>query len=139
MQNKVVNATLDEKSSNSSLKEEEKGGGWENLSDKPLKAAQVMEAAAERDLAQIEHIPCLYLPIDDGARKLIIYFHGNAEDIGLAYDFLYQMGHELKMHVLAVEYSGYGLYKTSGPSEEKIKEDSEIIMEFLTKSVGVRE
>lgn len=49
------------------------------------------------------------------------------------------MGHELKMHVLAVEYSGYGLYKTSGPSEEKIKEDSEIIMDFLTKSVGVRE
>lgn len=48
---------------------------------------------------------------------MIIYFHGNAEDIGLAYDFLYQMGHELKMHVLAVEYSGYGLYKTSGPNE----------------------
>lgn len=43
------------------------------------------------------------------------------------------------MHVLAVEYSGYGLYKTSGPSEEKIKEDSEIIMDFLIKSVGVRE
>lgn len=57
----------------------------------------------------------------------------------MAYDFLYQMGHELKMHVLAVEFSGYGLYKTSGPSEEKIKEDSEIIMEFLTKSVGIRE
>jgi hypothetical protein len=32
------------------------------------------------------------------------------------------------MHVIAVEYSGYGLYKTSGPDEQKIKEDSEIIM-----------
>jgi len=49
------------------------------------------------------------------------------------------MGHELKMHVLAVEYSGYGLYKTSGPNEQQIKEDSEIIMEYLTKSVGIRD
>lgn len=79
------------------------------------------------------------MPCDDGARKLIIYFHGNAEDIGLAYDFLYQMGHELKMHVMAVEYSGYGLYKTSGPNEAQIKEDSEIIAEYLTKCVGIRE
>jgi pimeloyl-ACP methyl ester carboxylesterase len=43
------------------------------------------------------------------------------------------------MHVLAVEFSGYGLYKTSGPGEQQIKEDSEIIMEYLTKSVGVRQ
>lgn len=57
----------------------------------------------------------------------------------MAYDFLYQMGHELKMHVLAVEYSGYGLYKTSGPNEQTIKEDSEIIVDYLTKCVGVRE
>jgi hypothetical protein len=29
------------------------------------------------------------MPYDDGARKLVIYFHGNAEDIGLAFDLLY--------------------------------------------------
>ena len=94
---------------------------------------------ADNETRSKEFIPCLYLPIDDGARKLLIYFHGNAEDIGLAYDFLYQLGHELRMHVMAVEYSGYGLYKTSGPNEQQIKEDSEIIIDYLTKSVGVRE
>ena len=36
-----------------------------------------------------EYIPCLYMPYDNGARKLAIYFHGNAEDIGLAFDMLY--------------------------------------------------
>jgi fermentation-respiration switch protein FrsA (DUF1100 family) len=29
------------------------------------------------------------LPYEEGGNKLVIYFHGNAEDIGLAYDLLY--------------------------------------------------
>ena len=37
----------------------------------------------------VEYIPCLYMPYDEGASKLVIYFHGNAEDIGLAFDLLY--------------------------------------------------
>ena len=79
------------------------------------------------------------MPYDDGADKLVIYFHGNAEDIGLAFDLLYQFGNEMKMHVLAVEYPGYGLYKTSPPDENKIREDSEIVFDYLTKRLGVRE
>jgi hypothetical protein len=51
LSNAVKSLSLDEKSSNSSLKEEEKGSGWENLSDKPLMAAQVMSAASDRDLS----------------------------------------------------------------------------------------
>ena len=89
---------------------------WTMLSDKPLMKSDAATNSGANN-PSLEYIPCLYLPIDDGARKLIIYFHGNAEDIGLAYDFLYQLGHVLRMHVLAVEYSGYGLYKTSGPNE----------------------
>ena len=49
-----------------------------------------------------DHIPCLFLPFEGGAQKLVLYFHGNAEDVGLAYD--------MQMHMLAVEYPGYGLY-----------------------------
>lgn len=85
-----------------------------------------------------EHIPCLYMPQDDGARKLIIYFHGNAEDIGLAFDLLYQFGNDMKMHILAVEYPGYGLYKTSPPDESKIKEDADTIFLYLTEIIGVK-
>jgi pimeloyl-ACP methyl ester carboxylesterase len=29
------------------------------------------------------------MPYDEGATKLVIYFHGNAEDIGLAFDLMY--------------------------------------------------
>lgn len=33
-------------------------------------------------------IPCLYLPYAQGSSKLMIYFHGNAEDVGLASELL---------------------------------------------------
>lgn len=35
-----------------------------------------------------EYIPCLYLPHVSGSSKILIYFHGNAEDIGLATELL---------------------------------------------------
>ena len=65
-----------------------------------------------------DHIPCLFLPSDDRATKILIYFHANAEDIGLAFDMLHHVGQRMQMHVLAVEYPGYGLYKTSQPNEQ---------------------
>ena len=58
------------------------------------------------------------MPYEEGATKLIIYFHGNAEDIGLAYDLLYKFGQEMNMHIIAVEYPGYGLYKMYPPDEK---------------------
>jgi hypothetical protein len=51
LNNAVQSFSIDEKSSNSSLKEEEKASGWENLTDKPLMAAQAMNAASDRDLS----------------------------------------------------------------------------------------
>ena len=118
---------IDAKGSQEEEKESAKVDQYKDTPIQPKPQVSARGDAATED-NKLEYIPCLFLPFDNGARKVIIYFHGNAEDIGLAYDFLYQIGNELKMHVIAVEYSGYGLYKTSGPDEQKIKEDSEIIM-----------
>ena len=63
---------------------------------------------------------------------MLIYFHGNAEDIGLAFDLMYVFGSEMRMHILAVEYPGYGLYKTSKPDEAMMKEDADTIYDYLT-------
>lgn len=87
----------------------------------------------------IEHIPCLFLPHEEGGNKLVLYFHGNAEDIGLAFDLLYLFGQRMEMHVMAIEYPGYGLYKTSKPSEDQIKQDSVVIFDYLTQCVGINE
>ncbi len=73
------------------------------------------------------------MPYDDGASKIALYFHGNAEDIGLAFELLYQFANEMRMHILAIEYPGYGLYRTSKPDEEKMKDDAEIVYNFLTQ------
>lgn len=45
-------------------------------------------------------IPCLYLPYKEGvlhSNILMIFFHGNAEDIYLAYDLLRNLKKELKV------------------------------------------
>jgi len=55
-------------------------------------------------------IPCLYMPYHNGSTKLLLYFHGNAEDLGLAWELLDHIRSSLKVHVLAMEYPGYGIY-----------------------------
>lgn len=50
---------------------------------------------------------------------------------------LYMFGSEMQMHVLAVEYPGYGLYKTSKPNEEMMKEDAMTVFDYLTQCVGI--
>lgn len=86
---------------------------------------------------QSDHIPILYLPCDEDSTQFLVYFHANAEDIGLAFDLLHAIGQRLRMHVIAVEYPGYGLYKTSVAGEQQIKEDSVIVYDYLTIVCGI--
>ena len=60
--------------------------------------------------AMTNAIPCLFMPNASGSSKLMIYFHGNAEDVGYASDLLDYIRTLLKVHVIAVEYPGYGIY-----------------------------
>ena len=54
------------------------------------------EEKKDADDASLEYIPCLFLPCEEGGgNKVVIYFHGNAEDIGLAFDLLYMFGAEM--------------------------------------------
>ena len=38
-----------------------------------------------------DYVPCLFLPCLKGSNKLIIFFHGNAEDLGISYEMLDHM------------------------------------------------
>jgi hypothetical protein len=51
-----------------------------------------IQVGSEKSKKMVDHIPCLYLPYEEGADKLVLYFHGNAEDIGLAFDLVYLIG-----------------------------------------------
>jgi hypothetical protein len=86
-------------------------------------------------------IPCLYLKEKTvGSSKLLIYFHGNAEDVGLSYRDLDLLKKSLKVNILAMEYPGYGVYPdASGCSADKIKEDSEYVYRFILQETGISE
>ena len=62
--------------------------------------------------------------------KYIIYSHGNAEDIGDCYEWLYYLHKELNVNVLAYEYQGYGLHKGT-PSENNCYSDIQTAFNFL--------
>lgn len=74
--------------------------------------------------SRTNHIPCWLEKCESD--KLIVFFHGNAEDIGISYEFIKIMVQYLKVSVLAVEYPGYGVYK-GDKSSEQILTDAEIV------------
>ena len=81
-------------------------------------------------------IPCLFLSCPRGSSKVLLYFHGNAEDVGLAYELMDHMRSTLMIHVLAVEYPGYGIY-TGKPSAEQVIGDCECVFDYLTQHLKV--
>ena len=72
-----------------------------------------------------EYVPCLFLPFFGGSSKIMLFFHGNAEDLGISYEMLDHLRSQLKVNVVAVEYPGYGAYNSkelgfdvSAPNEQ---------------------
>jgi len=57
---------------------------------------------------QSRSIPALFIPRT--SPKLMLYFHGNAEDIHIAQHQMYTIANYLNVSVLGMEYPGYGLY-----------------------------
>jgi len=53
-------------------------------------------------------VPCLLLPYES-ARFIILFFHSNAEDLGRCRWFCHFLRDQFQVHVLAVEYPGYGV------------------------------
>ena len=66
---------------------------------------------------------------------LLIYFHGNGADVGDVHDLLIDLASRLRVHVLAVEYPGYGIcpnYGHSSPSEDAIDSFAFAAWRFVT-------
>jgi len=85
-------------------------------------------------------IPCLFMPCNYETDKIMLYFHGNSEDLGGVEQFFIPLKDAWKVHVLAVEYPSYGLY-SDGPalSEDSIKEDAEMVYNCLQTQCALKE
>jgi len=86
-----------------------------------------------------DFIPCLLLKYHPGSSKIFLYFHANAEDLGKALKFLTYVNVYLKMHVIAVEYPGYGVYQGDTSNAEKIISDADIVYNFILKELFWKE
>ncbi|CAG9334347.1 unnamed protein product [Blepharisma stoltei] len=75
-------------------------------------------------------IPCGFFQCPTGSSKIMIYFHGNAEDIGTSYPIITHLRKTLQVNILAVEYPGYGIYKGKA-SSKRIEADAKNILDYL--------
>lgn len=85
----------------------------------------------------LPNIPCLFIPCKESSDKLMIYFHGNAEDIGVSDTFFTPLTSIFKCHVLVMEYPTYGVYKNRTLSEDAIRTDACHVYDFVTQKMGI--
>ena len=73
------------------------------------------------------------LQVHPPSRSPIPFLPGNAEDLGRSYSFCCQLRDRFQVHVLAVEYPGYGVCPgvATGPS---VMENAFSALHFATQS-----
>lgn len=81
-----------------------------------------------------ECIPCLFLT-SPSARFTVLYLHSNAEDLGQCYSFCCLLRHQFQVHVLAVEYPGYGLCPGGQADEDSVIENVFSAFRFLREVI----
>lgn len=79
-------------------------------------------------------IPCLFLPYAS-ARFLIFYLHSNAEDLGKCYSFCSVLREQFQVHVLAMEYPGYGICPGAPCTEEKVTASAFAVFSFILNHI----
>lgn len=75
-------------------------------------------------------VPCLFLPYSS-ARFLVFYVHSNAEDIGRCHAFCSSVRAQFQVHVLAVEYPGYGICPGAPCNEQSVTENAFVAFRFV--------
>jgi len=77
------------------------------------------------------YIPCIYIQRNPGQNitpKVMFYLHGNAEDLGSCYDIVLKLSLNFKCSVIAMEYPGYGVYKSEESDADKILLNAHLIV-----------
>eukprot|EP00826_Nyctotherus_ovalis_P051345 TRINITY_DN6411_c0_g1_i3.p1 TRINITY_DN6411_c0_g1~~TRINITY_DN6411_c0_g1_i3.p1 ORF type:complete len:316 (+),score=13.58 TRINITY_DN6411_c0_g1_i3:116-1063(+) len=96
-----------------------------------INGKSAFDAPTQFSSKEPKHIPCLYISSEHPSSKLLVYFHGNAEDVGQTCGLLETLSNYLNVHVLAMEYPSYGIYPGQ-PSEKRILEDCTNVYDYLT-------
>jgi len=85
-----------------------------------------------------DRFPCLLLrPPSKGTYYVMIYFHGNACDLGLIGSLLWSITKRLQVVIVAPEYPGYGLSEGATPCESSVKHCAKLTLEFVVNKLNV--
>ncbi|KAG6975931.1 hypothetical protein JG688_00001859, partial [Phytophthora aleatoria] len=79
--------------------------------------------------AMHNRIPAFFIPCDK-AEYTVLFSHGNAEDLGMIYDWFREVSRRLQANVMSYDYSGYGISEGE-PSEEACFADIEAAFAYL--------
>ena len=77
--------------------------------------------------------------VDGSPGKLLLYFHGNGEDLGTCYFLMSCFKRRLGVRVLAMEYPGYGLYGYASKDSDQLLRDALTVFDFAMNVLKVRE
>ena len=82
-------------------------------------------------------LPCTFYPNHERSKtRLLLYFHGNAEDASIAGDFIRPFMSSLGAHAVVVEYPTYGDYAHCRElTEQRIYRDSERAYEYFKREL----
>lgn len=83
-------------------------------------------------------IPIIFIKNNKNFKKVLIYFHGNAEDINISLPFVDYTCNKIKSHALIMEYPTYGLYTDTKLTEKMINDDAERVFNFLVNKMNFR-
>ena len=92
--------------------------------DPPASSAKDKTTTKNEENESTKTDPMFRSEFDDRRGKLLIYFHGNAEDLGITYYNLDCLREVLGVRVRAMEYRGYGLYGGTEKNADKVLEDA---------------
>jgi pimeloyl-ACP methyl ester carboxylesterase len=98
---------------------------------------EVISPHRAKDEKCTDGIPCLWFPAPKAA-TVILFFHANAEDLGMSFAVLKHMRDQFKVNVLSVEYPGYGLLHHMSTNEDAVYEVALTAFRFLVDEVNVR-
>ena len=123
--------------------QKEKKGNKTDTKEKEVKISDSDKEKASEDekienLSETKHVPCFIIRSTSSSvcSKYALFYHGNAEDVNLAYEIVNHIRFTLAVNVIAPEYPGYGIYP-GRPNEETIFEDTIHVYDYLTETLGI--
>lgn len=90
----------------------------------------------QEKVGKVERIHGWWLPTVSEATEVLLYLHGNRENIGANLEKA-QVFQQLGFSVLLIDYRGYGRSEGNFPSEARVYQDVQVAGDYLLKHRGI--